>query len=274
MKIPVLDSWGGKSAAPRPGGVRGAGRRHAGPAAEFALPDSARSAHDFARAHRHSRMVGWLKLGLPAVAALAVVVIIAVFAVSSVRLPSVDLGQTKIEDGKLVMDNPQLSGFDSSQRQYRLSASKAIQDAERPTRISLEKIEAQLPFGDSKFAVIKAGNGVYDAEGKTLQLGGSVAVDTQDGMSIRLEDADIDIATGALKTARPVVVDTGRAVVSSEALVVEDKVKRIVFQDRVRMTIRPGGAAEQAGPARAGADSTATVPATGVATNEDKVVDQ
>lgn len=202
-----------------------------------------RSAADFARARRHSRMVGLLKVGLPVGGAVSILAIIGALLFAGGRLPSVDIGETKIEDGKLVMDNPELNGTDSNRRPYNLTARKAIQDAETPTRIMLEEIQARLPMSDDAFAVVKAGNGVYDAEGKTLRLGGGVAVDTEDGMSIRLKDAHIDIETGTLDTTQPVVVDTGRAVVSSDTLSVQEKGKRIVFESRVRMTIRPAGAA-------------------------------
>lgn len=240
MTISDRKDWtDGSASAARPEAVvrpRGAPR-------VMAQHESARSAADFARAHRHSRLVGLLKFGLPAAAAVAVVVITVVFVVSSASLPSIDIGFTRIEDGKLVMDNPHLNGLDSKQRPYRLTARRAVQDSQRPTRIALETIEARLPLDDGKFALVTAGNGLYDADDKTLLLGGSVAVDTEDGMTIRLEDADIDLEAGILRTRRPVTVDTGRAVVSSEALSVEDKGGRIVFESRVRMTIRAEGEA-------------------------------
>jgi lipopolysaccharide export system protein LptC len=208
----------------------------------LAFVTSSRDADAFARAHRHSRLVALLKFGLPAAAVLAVVVIIGLFAISSISFPSIGIGFTRIEDGKLVMDNPHLNGLDSNQRPYKLSAKRAIQDSDHPTRITLEQIEAQLPLGGDKSAVVTAGTGLYDADSKTLRLGDSVTVDTEDGMSVRLEEADVDIGAGVLRTQKPAVVDTGRVVVSSDTLAVEDKGKRIVFEKRVRMTIRAEGA--------------------------------
>ena len=208
-----------------------------GTQADLGFIGGSRTASDFIRAQRHSRMVGLLKFGLPAVATVAVVAVLLAFFISSSRIPSVGFGRTKIEDGKLVMDSPNINGFDANQRPYSLTARKAVQDSDRPTHIRLEEIEAHLPVNGG-IAVVKAGNGTYDADGKTLQLGGSVSVDTQDGMSVRLKDAEIDITTGVLKTNNPVIVDTGRAVVSSDALSVDDKGKHVVFENRVRMTIR------------------------------------
>jgi lipopolysaccharide export system protein LptC len=209
-----------------------------GHSSDLAFVTSSRGADAFARAHRHSRLVALLKFGLPAAAVLAVLVIVGLFAISSISFPSIGIGFTRIEDGKLVMDNPHLNGLDSNQRPYKLSAKRAVQDSDHPTHITLEEIEAQLPLGGDKFAVVTAGIGFYDADSKTLRLGNKVTVDTEDGMSVKLEDADIDIGTGVLRTQKPAIVDTGRAVVSSDTLSVEDKGKRIVFEKRVRMTIR------------------------------------
>jgi lipopolysaccharide export system protein LptC len=209
----------------------------------------ARTVDDFDRARRHSRRVAFLKFGLPVFAALAVVGIVGAFFWSAASLPSINLGATKIEDGKLVMDNPQLNGFDQKKRPYSLAARKAIQDATHPTRITLEEITASLPM-DTGVAKVVAGNGFYDADAQTLKLGGSVSLDTEDGMSIRLDDADIDIGAGEMKTVNTVMVDTGRAVVNALGLTVEDKGARIVFESRVRMTIRPEGKPETKGEAK------------------------
>ncbi len=206
-----------------------------------------RTLADFERARRHSQRVAMLKVGLPAFAALTMVVILGTLFFAGSKLPSVDIGSTKIEDGKLVMDNPHLNGTDSNQRPYDLSADRAIQDADQPTRIMLEKIKARLPMTDTSFASVTAGTGIYDADGKTLRLGDAVAVDTEDGMSIRMEDAAIDIESGTMSTQNPVSVDTGRAFVSAETLLVEDKGDKIVFENRVRMTIRPPSGDDKAG---------------------------
>jgi lipopolysaccharide export system protein LptC len=206
-----------------------------------------RTKADFERARRHSRIVAFLKIGLPASAVLTMIAIVAALVFSGGNLPSVGIGGIKIENGKLVMDNPKLNGTDSNQRPYTLTARKAIQDAANPSRITLEKIDARLPLSETSFATVTAGTGIYDADGKTLRLGDKVAVDTQDGMSVRLQDAAIDIASGTLSTQNPVNVDTGRVFLSADTLTVEDKGDRIIFQDRVHMTIRPAGESEGSG---------------------------
>jgi len=205
-----------------------------------------RSLAEFERARRHSQRVRFLRKALPFTGIAAVVILAAVLAFTVFSGPSIDLGSARFEDGKLVMRNPELSGTDENRRPYNLRADKAIQDSERPTRIELRGITAKLPMTDTDFAAVQAGNGIYDADAKTLVLGGKVAVDTDTGMAIRMEDADIDIASGQMRTRNEVSVDTGRAKVTADALTVSENGKVIVFENRVRMTIMPAGESAEA----------------------------
>ena len=142
-------------------------------------------------------------------------------------------------DGKLVMNNPKIAGTDSKNRPYNLTAVRAVQDAQRPTRITLETIEGNLTIDEKNSASVTAGTGIYDSVAKTLDLSGKVAVDTKDGMSLRMEGASIDIGSGRLVTNQPVSIDTGRAQISAQSLTVEDKGNKIIFENRVRMTLQP-----------------------------------
>jgi lipopolysaccharide export system protein LptC len=214
---------------------QGTTARHAG----MVFGTGSRSPEEFARAARHSRRVRFLKLALPIGGAASMMIIVAAYLYSLFSLPSIDPGEARVADGKLVMSNPKISGADSNNRPYTLTADRAVQDANNPTRVTLEKIAGKFSIDDDNAADVKAGTGVYDSVKKTLVLSGKVAVDTGDGMSIRMEGASIDIETGRLTTDQPVSVDTGRAQVRSQSLIVEDEGKRIVFDKGVRMTLNP-----------------------------------
>lgn len=223
----------------RPMPAQAAGRTGSGQQQRPGRSGGGRAAAEFERARKHSNRVQFLKRMLPFVGVLAIVVIVGSLFISDSNLPSVDLGDLRLEDGKLVMDSPELNGTDSNKRPYSMTAARAIQNTDKPDRISLENIQAKLPLNDEQFARITAGSGIYDAGEKTLELGGNIAVDTDDGMKIRMVDAQIDIETGKMETNSPVEVDTGRANVRSDRLTVEDNGKMIIFENRVRMTILP-----------------------------------
>jgi lipopolysaccharide export system protein LptC len=203
------------------------------------LSGTARSKADFDRAFRHSGRVRILRRLLPIAGFVAIVAILASLFISNLQWSGVELDSARIEAGKLVMDSPSLTGTDSNRRPYSLRANRAIQDTDSPQRIALEGIEARLPMDDINFATVSAGNGIYDADKRTLLLGGNIVVNTDDGMHIRMQDADIDIESGAMRTRNPVEVNTGEAHISAHAMTVEDGGKTIIFEDRVRMTVQP-----------------------------------
>jgi lipopolysaccharide export system protein LptC len=205
----------------------------------MAFMSAGRSPEEFARAQRHSRRVRFLKLALPIGGVLSILLLIGAYAVSQFALPSIDPGEARIMDGKLVMNNPKISGSDSQNRPYHLSADRAVQDASKPTRVTLENIKGDLTIDAENSAAVTAGQGVYDSIAKTLVLSGKVAVDTRDGMSLRLEGASIDIGEGTLKSDQPVAIDTGRAQISADSVTVSDQGNVIVFEKRVRMTLQP-----------------------------------
>lgn len=195
--------------------------------------------HEFEQAVRHSDKVRVLKIFFPVLGALIIIGILAALIIRALLTPDLDISNISITDGKLVMENPKLNGFDGEQRPYNLTANKAVQDASNPSRVELEKILAELPIDEKVSATITAGNGVYDAEAKTLLLGDQVHVETNDGIKIDLEYADVDIRNGTLKTSSPIFASSPQADISAGSLVVEDEGTRIIFDKNVRMTLRP-----------------------------------
>ncbi|MGI9352100.1 MAG: LPS export ABC transporter periplasmic protein LptC [Rhizobiaceae bacterium] len=210
-------------------------------AAEHGLEflSSQRNEDEYRRAVKHTNRVRILKIAMPLVAGLIILGIVAALVIRQYFLPQIDLGAITVSDGKLVMENPNLNGFDKNKRPFRLTADKAVQDADQPTRVELVKISATLPIDDKISADVLAGNGVYDAEAKTLVLTKQVHVETTDGMKIDLENADIDIANGILNTGNPVFASGPQADISADSLSVEESGDRIVFEGTVRLTLRP-----------------------------------
>lgn len=193
----------------------------------------------FARAVRHSRKVRTLKLVLPV---LAIAAAAAFFGVTYLRSPTEMIVQTEVqsvEDGKIVMSNPQLNGVTKDQRAYTMTAARAIQDLARQTMIELEKIDARLPYDDEGWASIQAERGIYDSETNTLDLPNPISVRSDNGLEATLESAFIDVGKGELTTTRPVEIRLEGSRITSEGMQVVDNGKVLIFEKQVRVTIDP-----------------------------------
>ena len=99
---------------------------------------NARTAQDFARAARHARLVAILKLALPALC-VGIVVAFAVTAMTSYTPNEVvPVKIADVRDGKLVMNEPKMAGFDKHNRPFDIRAFRAVQDVSEPDLITLD----------------------------------------------------------------------------------------------------------------------------------------
>ena len=196
-----------------------------------------RGADEFKSARHHSLLVRLLRKILPAVAIVSSLTFVALAAVSYVPIGDVSVGGASLRDGRLVMETPKMAGFDAKGQPYDVKAQRALQDLSKPDLIELEKINANIPMDKTSFAKLTADEGTYDSEAEKLQLRKNILIKGARGMDIDLESADIDVRTGSLKSMKPVRVVSDTSQVSAQSVEVQDSGKRIIFRERVRVTI-------------------------------------
>lgn len=194
---------------------------------------------EYQEALKHSTKVKFWKIVFPIIGALVILGIIGALFIKSFEVTDVSVENISLSDGKLVMENPELSGFDKEKRPYNLTATKAIQDASNPNQVELQDILAELPMDETITATVKAGNGIYDADAKTLKLTKKVNLVTTSGMTLVLEDANVDIGNSIMHTNNPITGKSPQADISSNAMMIEDGGNKLIFEGRVRMTLRP-----------------------------------
>lgn len=191
----------------------------------------------FARAQRHSRRVGWLKTTVPLI---AIIIGVGFFGYSYMVSPnsvSIDVAESAISNGRLVMASPKLEGFTQDNRPYSMKAVRAFQDLKDMGLIELEDISAELPFDNNDIAMLSAPGGLYNRNNNTLDLNGDLAIKTKNGMSAKLKSAFVDIATGSVRTDLPVEINMNGTSVTAESMQVRQHGKIMVFDKRVRMVI-------------------------------------
>lgn len=210
----------------------------ASPVASTASQAPSRSEREFARARRHSRLVRRLKIALPLTAAIIVVVGVATTWLARSLPGDISVTGTSIEDGRVVMQDPRMSGVDSQERPYEMRAERAIQSL-TGGGVDLEKVTATLAVGDDTTADITAAAGFYDSETNQLRLTDGIEVETSNGIAIRLATADIDLAAGTMQGAGPVEIDTPNQTIRSSSLTVSEGGKVLSFGGRVKMVIAP-----------------------------------
>lgn len=211
---------------------------HAEVARQFAASD--KDSTVFRAAERHSRRVRFLKFALPATAVLGAAVFSWFTFFSTSSVPSnISLENAGIEDGKLVMTNPKLDGFTKEKLPYKMSAVRALQQVGNTNVISLEGIDAELPLGKDLRAQVKAKSGVFDNANRQLTLDSDISLTTSDGITARLQSADIDIAGNSMSTDHPVEINNSNSSITADSMQITESGKVMTFEKRVRLVIQP-----------------------------------
>lgn len=199
----------------------------------------ARSRAEYRRAARHSHLVRALKFTLPLIA----VVVTAGFFWASLftsTLPdNLQIDRSVLQNGKLVMSDPVLTGQDTNGALYKITARRAVQDLSQPDRITLETIHATLPLKSGEFATIDAQSAYFDRKSKIVTFDKPFRIRTTGGMSGKIETARFDVKAGQFISETPVVVDSNEGSIVARSMRMGDKGHTIEFNDRVKMTVNP-----------------------------------
>jgi len=193
----------------------------------------------FASAERHSRLVAILRKALPFAGIAALLAFVVAARLSAPGGPDFTVARTTIERNAIVMDHPVLTGYDTDNRKYRVSADRAVQNLTSPEQVRLEGIRAEVTVEGRGGAVVTAKGGDYDNTRGSLALYGGLALDSEDGVRVRMKNADIDFGNGALATKNPVTIIYRDMETSADAMTASDGGNVIVLSGRVQTRLMP-----------------------------------
>lgn len=167
----------------------------------FGAASRTRSERMFRRAALHSRLIRFLRIGIPVgiVVALGLMVIAAYFNPFQVKANiSADPGKLVVSGSKIAMEHPRLNGYTTDSLPYELTARVASQDLANPGVIELTDLKAQLQTKDQGLVVITAKTGIYTVKTDLLRLSDNILVHSATGYEARLHEAAIDIKKGTI----------------------------------------------------------------------------
>jgi lipopolysaccharide export system protein LptC len=192
-------------------------------------------------ARRHSRYVRWLRLGVPAGLALALLTVAVanyIPPVGGFRLPG-ELGKLVINGTKITMDQPRLTGFTADSRPYEFTANTAAQDITNPDFMELKQLRAKIKMQDDSTVDMSAASGSYDIKGEMLTLHDDVHLVSSTGYEARLSEAVVDMRKGGVVSEKPVWVKLLNGFLNAKRLEVVDNGNLLRFDGGVAMTLHP-----------------------------------
>ena len=203
-------------------------------------PSEVRGDEVYSAARRHSGVVRWLKIVLPALAGTAVLVfVLAIKIVTGDIVELFKIAGVTVDTKSLVMEKPHLSGFKGTEHSYEVFAERAVQDLANPKIVRLEEIDAEFGLTSDIKVSLDATAGVFDGDKETLALSDGITVSSTDGYSARLEAARVDFGSGNLSSDTPVEIRLPEGLIRSRKMRVKDRGKKIVFSGGVLVTYMP-----------------------------------
>jgi lipopolysaccharide export system protein LptC len=211
----------------------------------------------FRSARRHSRLVRVLRVAVPALVAVAALVIFLMTYFNPLRMLTklpVNIGDLVVSGTKITMEAPHLSGFTRDARAYELSADNAAQDLTKPDIVDLHNIRAKVQMQDKSTLQLTAVRGIYNSKGEVLKLDRNIEITSTTGYAGHLSEAIVDIRKGHVVSTKPVVVKLLQGTLNANRLEIRDSGDRVIFDGGVNMVLMLNpidGQANGAAPAQA-----------------------
>jgi lipopolysaccharide export system protein LptC len=197
------------------------------------------SAAAYRRAQSHSRRVWRLKVMLPILAVLVSLGFVAVSWIKTMIPENLTIGGATIENGRIVMEKPAISGRNGDGISYFMNARRALQAILNPNDIALEDIEAAVPIRGDLIARVKGKAAKFDRATDKLDMTAPFVVTMSSGVVVHFQAAHLDPHAGLLQTTKPVTVAAKDSTLVANSLKITDKGNVIAFDGDVRMVINP-----------------------------------
>ncbi|TCT43025.1 LPS export ABC transporter periplasmic protein LptC [Martelella mediterranea] len=195
----------------------------------------------FKKAAKHSRNVKRLKILLPIAALLITLALIATTIIRSAVPDNISLDAATIENGKLVMTNPGMSGRNSDGTPYSLKAARALLPADDPSssEITLEDVIAKVPMENDVVALVRAASAFYNRTNDQLKIDEPFTLEMSNGLTAHFNSAFIDVKNGTLESKGPFTAESDQASVVADEVNITDNGQKIIFGGGVHVTLSP-----------------------------------
>ncbi len=203
---------------------------------------NARSHRDiaFAQARRHSLVVRALKVLLP-VATVLTLGSYGLFMQHSIKIGegTLTLGPVTLATDVLTMHNPRYEGFNQDGGRFVVSARTAEQDPKPNSPVKLNDIEGSIVQANKTTTKVTAPLGMFDPKANELELFKSIAIDSSDGMNVRLTSAKVFMKEGRIISDEPVTVGMPTGELRGNSMVLMQKTRELLFDNGVTARLKP-----------------------------------
>ena len=198
------------------------------------------SAQDVAR---YTRFVKTMKMGLPALAALLLGVVI-VYPLLEDRADSfrTDLVPTTTQNPEaLSMMNARYFGTDNKGQPFSITAAAIDESNGTEQDVILTTPQADISLTDGTWVMLGAETGIYHRDTENLELTGDVNLFQDQGHELHTAEASMDLEAGVAQGNKPVVSQGPFGQLAAEGFRFDRDTKTVMFTGPAKLTLIPGG---------------------------------
>jgi len=195
----------------------------------------------FRAARRHSRLVRFIRIWVPAGVVIGGAAYSLVSWLNPLHLPKlpIGLGGLVVSGSKITMEAPRLAGYTRDTRPYELTAKTASQDLTKPDQLELSEIHAKVEMGDKSKVQMTAQTGLYMTKSEMLVLGDGVVLTSSSGYEGHLREAVIDVRKGKVVSEKPVELKLINGTLNAQRMEIVDSGELVRFDGGVDLFLTP-----------------------------------
>ncbi len=133
-----------------------------------------------------------------------------------------------------------ITGLDKEQQPYSISAKTAVQDKDRPNLITLDAVQGATSRPNGEAITFQSDKGLYDSDGKTLDLEKDVVITSQDRFTARMDKAHVIVGEKRLTSRTPVLVELNSGTINANGVEITNDGNNILFLNGVKAHFKSG----------------------------------
>lgn len=136
--------------------------------------------------------------------------------------------------GHVTVTTSTITGLDSQQRPYSISAKTAIQDKDQPKLIKLDQVSGATNRQNGEAITFQSAKGLYNSDVKTLDLEAEVVVRSEGRFTARMDKAHVIVGEKRLTSDVPVVVEMSNGTINANGVQITNDGNNILFLNGVK----------------------------------------
>jgi lipopolysaccharide export system protein LptC len=145
---------------------------------------------------------------------------------------------TAVSHDQVTVTDSTITGLDSQNRPYSISAGSAVQDKDKPNFIVLDEVSGATNRRTGEAITFESRKGRYDSDLKTLDLETDVVIKSAGRFTARMDRARVIVAEKRLTSNVPVTVEFTSGTIDANGLEISNEGNDILFLNGVKAQFR------------------------------------